>query len=246
MKSQKQNFRNILIAVILTLCNLVFAIPFISFAQSDQDVSLSISPDYNWANPSELTLPRTFMNKNADTYIYQPYNPANINEYIRVNDLRNNGGFTVTLAISDFKETVDCPPLVIGPCFGVNTIPYTNVGIVTLANVSQPSSVDTPGPTNAQNHPAGTDGDTVYSTLDCDWNSNTDFQTTCDSVFQNFTGIGLVSDSQTIMDGTSPTNIGRVGQYWLALGIRLRIPQGTTPGNYQSTFTFSLTPEAFP
>lgn len=246
MKSQKQKIQNSIIAIAITFCNLAFAVPFITSAQSDQQVSLSIGADYNWTNPNELNLPRTFLNKNTDTFIYKPFNPSNINEYIRVNDLRNNGGFTVTLAISDFKEIVECPPLVSGPCFGTNTIPYTNVGIVTLANADQPSSVDTPGVTNYPNNPPGTDNDTVYSILDCDWNQSSDFQTTCESLFNNFTGSGLVSDSQTIMDGTSPTGAGRVGQYWLALGIRLRLPQGTVPGNYQSTFTFTLTPEAFP
>lgn len=246
MKEQKQNIRNITIATALALCNLAFAIPFTSSAQADQEVSLSIGADYNWTNPNELILPRTFLNETGDTFIYQPYNPSNIDNYIRVNDLRNNGGFTVTLAISDFKDVIECPPFVTGPCFGTNTIPYTNVGIVTLSNADQPSSVDTPGVSNYPNNPPGTDNDTVYSILDCDWNSNSDFQTTCEPIFQNFTGSGLVSDSQTIMDGSTPTGAGRVGQYWLALGIRLRIPQGTTPANYQSTFTFTLTPEAFP
>lgn len=230
MQTKNTHFRIFAAAVILTLCNLLLAMPFTSSAQSNQDVTLSISPYYNWETPLELTIPQTFINKTADTLVYQPYDPSNINEYIKVYDLRDSGGFTVTLAITNFTD-------------GVHTIPYTGVGIVTLANASQPNSVDTPGPTSYPNKPDGTDNGTVFSTLDCDWDRISDFRTSCENTFHNFTGTGIASDSQTIIDGAAPTGTGRVGQYWLALGIRLLIPQGTVPGNYQSTFTFSLTPD---
>ncbi|MCC7197744.1 hypothetical protein IT413_06165 [Candidatus Peregrinibacteria bacterium] len=244
MRKKTHTIHLVGVITMFTLSNLLLVTPVLSAAQENQDVSLNINSYYNWETPDTLSLPRTFVNDGADTWIYKAYDPANINEYIKIYDLRNNGGFSVTLAISDFKEVVDCPLSTDPPpCFGTHTIPYTDVGIVTLANAAQPSSVDTPGVTSFPNSPAGTDSETVYSTLDCDWNTSTDFQTFCESQFQNFTGTLATSDSQTIIDGTSPTGTGRVGQYWLALGMRLRIPQGTVPANYESTFTFSLTPE---
>ena len=122
-------------------------------------------------------------------------------------------------------------------------IPYHNVSVITLATAAQPPTVDA----TATSNPASVDVATVIAPLDCDWDFVSDFATFCETALpgfttNSFTGSGTVSNPQTIIDGDPPTLFGRVGKYSLALGLRVIIPSGTIPGNYQSTFTFTLIP----
>src|SRR5437773_12237722 len=111
MPTKKQKIHFTIVASVFTFCNLLLATPFISSAQSDQPLYLTIAPDYKWTNPSTLNLPTTFVSKSEDSWVYQAYDPANNSENIKVSDLRSNGGFSVTLAISDFIDSshaIDC------------------------------------------------------------------------------------------------------------------------------------------
>lgn len=122
-------------------------------------------------------------------------------------------------------------------------IPYHNVSVITLATAAQPPTVDA----TATSNPASVDVTTVVAPLDCDWDFVSDFATFCEAALpgfttNSFTGTGTASNPQTIIDGDPPTLFGRVGTYALALGLRVIIPFGTIPGNYQSIFTFTLIP----
>ena len=49
-----------------------------------------------------------------------------------------------------------------------------------------------------------------------------------------------MSDAQTIIDGSQPSGVGRVGIYSVALGFRLLVPSTQEEGDYGTTLTFSL------
>lgn len=122
-------------------------------------------------------------------------------------------------------------------------IPYANISIVTLATANSPDTVDT----HVNNSPSGTDSQTVFSVLDCDWDFAVDFGTFCENEIPGFTtnsfaGTGIVSNPQTIINGDTPTGIGRAGEYIASLGLRLIVPPGTEYGDYNTVFTFTLIP----
>jgi|GEM_PF-6027769 len=224
--------------VLLTLASLNLAlVPMVTSAQ-DQTADLQIEKFRNFGRiPDTLMLPETFVSETTDVDIYKPFSPSNINEILEVVELANDGGFRVDLSVSPFTA-------------GSNTIPYSDVGIVTLASASAPHSVDTPS-TNSFNNPPGDDNLTVFAPLDCDWDEVSSFADTCNAAthsfyppgFVNFTGSGIESDPITIMDTLPPTNgTGRIGIYSLTLGIKMTIPAGTVADDYSSNFLFTIYP----
>ncbi len=193
-----------------------------------QTVSLAIQPSLQFSVPETLNLPTTTVSDSNEVVAYKAFSPSNEFEKIKVTDLRENGGFKVTIKAGDFIS-------------GVNRIPVTKVGIITVSDALA-DSVDTPS-SAPFNVPPGTDYSSLYETvrapLDCTF-SSTNLEVCPFSYFSS------EDDRKTIIDAETTTTGGRIGQYWIALGISLKIPAGTPTGNYRSVFTIDIYPNAFP
>lgn len=208
-----------------------FTSTLLSFAQGtgDQSANLAILNSYNISVPTTLTLPSTFVSDTEDIILYRSFNPSSEDDQIRVSSISNRG-FSVSFNVENFENSTTA-----------DTIPYSNLGFVTLASAAG-ESVDS----NPSNYPSGSD--TVMSNFDCDVdnpnNSNQKFNEYCETDgpgFTTFTGSTSVSTPQTIMTANDPVTY-RSGEYSMALGLKITIPQGTPAGDYSSAFTFTLIP----
>jgi len=212
------------ILIIFVLLTLPFTVN--ATLQTTSHLQLRIIAGIDILTPDSLTFPSTFIQE-EETYTTAAFIPDVEENTIVVNDYRFNGEFNVTLQVENFKKRD-------------SSIPYSNIAIVTLANASQPDTVDTKG----FNIPPGTDSQTVQSPLDCDWDFVSPLKEYCENEptgFSYFTGINDISDPQLIIDGRNPSNgIGRKGSYATSLGILLKIPPAIEPGSYNSIFTFTL------
>jgi hypothetical protein len=140
----------------------------------------------------------------------------------------------VQLQISDFISVQNAQ----------NKIPFTNIGLVTLAEAQSSQTVNTA----SFNIPAGDDSGSVLSpTKNCIWDPNWDINpasfglSSCNDFYNvEFDTDGHSMKPITIMDAPLTRATGRMGQYWLSLGLKLLIPRATPSGTYSSTFTFTL------
>ena len=250
--------KSALIITVLALLNLAGS-PLVVLAQSgsSQEISQNIEPAIYFKVPKSLTLPAIFAGDTAES-VYAQYNPAVPDEQIKVTDFRYNGGFEVDLTVSNFTKVAAGDVDRFNPpdrtCSIPNQcIPYRDIWLVTLADNGvdrgNTDSVDYPV-TGKLNIPPGSDNNSVNSELNCDWDSTVvppfSFKDEC--VFRKFTGVGLEnSDPVTIMYGNQlDPSTKRVGEYWLALGLKVVVPAHMVYGSYTSTFTFDLIPMPFP
>jgi hypothetical protein len=200
--------------------------PLISSALSmNQSASLTIStvPNVFFIEaPNNLTLPQSFSHENQENIVYKAFSPDDINNKIKIVDLRNSGGFQIDMTVSNFEA-------------GTNSISYANLGMVTLSGVGNTESVAY----ESGNNPAGTDSGTVSSPLFCAFPSQSSILENCAS-FTTPTGIGNESNPILLVD--APTVTGRTGTYYIGLGLKLTIPRSIPPGNYKSVFTLTILP----
>jgi hypothetical protein len=227
-----------------------------------QQLGQNIEPAIYFKVPNRLSLPNAFAG-NSPQSVYAQYNPAVPDEQIKVTDFRYDGGFEVNLTVSNFTKVAagdaiaardaDPPNLPDRTCVSPNEcISYRKIGIVTLAengvDNGNTDKVDYPV-TGKLNIPPGSDNNSVNSDLDCDWDKNFDtFENACETLFEYFTGAGLENSNPiTVVSGDqlNPAR-KRIGEYWLALGIKVVVPGNMVYGSYTSTFTFDLIPMPFP
>jgi hypothetical protein len=247
-----------LFMTVLALLNLACS-PLVVFAQlaQTQDVSQNVAPALYLKVPKTLTLPSAFAGETGTT-VFKQSNPSFPDDQIRVTDYRFDGGFDVFLTVSNFVNT-DNPACLVDPIPADCKISYNRIGIVTLAdngidNGNPGESIDfNVDPTKGMlNKPPGSDN--VYSDLDCDWNNvpPVRFEDACDKPwdpkFKFFVtgGVEVSDPKQIIYGGELDPATKRIGQYWLALGLKVAAPGGVRYGKYKSNFTFDLSPQPFP
>lgn len=234
--------KKIKIVTTLFLINLTVS-PLTGYAQtSTQTASIQISTAANVITvsaPSSLQMPSGFSFQNENNTVYKDFSPEDTSNRIRLADTRNNGGFILDLTATSFSD-------------GTQEIPFQNMGIVTLSGTNNPLSINS----EETNAPPGDDGGTINAPLHCtiyeeipeddpDYYQQgaTDIESceTSGQGFINLSGTGSVSAPILIIDGQNPTTGGRIGAWYIGLGIKLTIPPGLSTNTYNSTITLTLT-----
>jgi hypothetical protein len=178
--------------------------------------------------PATIALPSTFISPTSAVTIYQSFDPNNPDNQIKIYDYTNDSGFVVQLQVTNFTNLAN----------RANFIPLTNLSLVTLARTNGQTVATAPF-----NNPPADDNHDVHSNYGCNWDFTTgNFQNSCAMNFYTLTdsGSGNSVPIELIDAALVPPRTGRIGEYWVSLGLKLVIPPAIPSGNYQSTFTFTL------
>ncbi len=229
----KKTFQIKLLSLLGILASIV-GMAFSPESKAQQTAGLEIIGPTTLEAPATLALPSVFLNKQGRTLTYHEFDPTDPSQTVRIVDAAQKGGFTVTLAMSNFEKPGSA-----------ENIPYTDIGIVTVSDDTSGGKTDG---TNLV-LPENMESNTIRAPLDCNIptgpHSGAEFGNYCESDpdetgFENFSGTEETSAEKIIMDGTNLDGEGQTGEYSVALGMRMLIPEGTEPGDYSAHFTFTL------